>query len=108
MRMIIAFMMAPGLATSALAQDYLGTHLETMLEHNLRQHQQQAANGTQNKKSSASPSASTPSAVEARAQLRERHKRELEPRYWMRVERDGKAEADAWLAVEARRLGLLD
>lgn len=109
----VALLAAVTVAGPAPAQDYLGLHLDTMLEHNLRQHQQHHANDDPVPDEPARrPRAGTMSpAAEARARaegarIMEQHRRELEPRYRMRVERDGKADADAWLAAESRRLGI--
>ena len=109
----VALLAAATVATPATAQDYLGIHLDTMLEHNLRQHQQQHADDGPDAEQPArrSRSGTMSPAAEARARaegarIMEQHRRELEPRYRMRVERDGKAEADAWLARESRRLGI--
>lgn len=109
----VTLLTAVAVAGPAPAQDYLGIHLDTMLEHNLRQHQQQHANDdpVPERPASRSRSGAMSPAAEARARaegarIMEQHRRELEPRYRMRVERDGKAEADAWLAAESRRLGI--
>ncbi|AUM75786.1 hypothetical protein [Paracoccus jeotgali] len=107
----VVLLAAATVAAPATAQDYLGIHLDTMLEHNLRQHQQQHADDGPDAKQPASRSSTISPAAEARARaegarIMEQHRRELEPRYRMRVERDGKAEADAWLARESRRLGI--
>jgi len=108
----VALLAAVTVAGPATAQDYLGIHLDTMREHNLRQHQQQHANNGPDAEQPArkSRSGTMSPAAEARARaegarIMEQHRRELEPRYRMRVERDGKADADAWLSAEARRLG---
>lgn len=106
-----ALLAAATVAAPATAQDYLGIHLDTMLEHNLRQHQQQHADDGPDAEQPASRSGTMSPAAEARARaegarIMEQHRRELEPRYRMRVERDGKAEADDWLARESRRLGI--
>jgi len=113
LRFILALLSALTVSRPSSAQDYLGIHLDTMLEHNLRQHQQQNAARDTTPKPSATPSRSGTMSSEAEARARaegarimEQHKRDLERRYRMRVERDGKAEADAWLAREARRLGI--
>ena len=107
----VVLLAAATVAAPATAQDYLGIHLDTMLEHNLRQHQQQHADDGPDAEQPASRSGTMSPAAEARARaegarIMEQHRRELEPRYRMRVERDGKAEADAWLATESRRLGI--
>ena len=108
-----ALLVAMTASGPAPAQDYLGAHLDTMLEHNLRQHQQQHAHdgpaAEQPRKRSKSGTMSPAAEARARAEgarIMERHRRELEPRYRMRIERDGKAEADAWLATESRRMGI--
>ncbi|MDO5369627.1 hypothetical protein [Paracoccus sp. (in: a-proteobacteria)] len=108
-----ALLAALTLAAPATAQDYLGIHLDTMLEQNLRTHQQQQASPRESpapRQGKSRPGAMSP-AAEARARaegarIMQEHRRQLEPRYRMRVGRDGKAAADAWLATEARRFGI--
>lgn len=110
---VVTVLAAVTVAAPAAAQDYLGIHLDTMLEHNLRQHQQQHANdgpaaerpARQSRSGTMTPAAEARARAEG-ARIMEQHRRELEPRYRMRVERDGKADADAWLAAESRRLGV--
>lgn len=109
----VALLAAVTVAGLAMAQDYLGIHLDTMREHNMRQHQQRHANdgpaAEQPPRRSRAGTMSPAAEVRARAEgarIMEQYRRELEPRYRMRVERDGKAEADAWLAAESRRLGI--
>lgn len=111
--MALALLAAVTVTGPAPAQDYLGAHLDTMLEHNLRQHQQKRPHdgsaAEQPRKGSRSGTMSPEAEARARAEgarIMEQHRRELEPRYRMRVERDGKAAADAWLAREARQLGI--
>lgn len=109
----VALLAAVTVAVPAAAQDYLGIHLDTMREHNLRQHQQRRANdgpaaeqpARRPKPGTMSPGAEARARAEG-ARIMEQHRRELEPRYRMRVERDGKRDADAWLAAESRRLGI--
>lgn len=110
---VVALLAAVTVAVPATAQDYLGIHLDTMREHNLRQHQQRHANdgpaaeqpARRSRSGTMSPAAEARARAEG-ARIMEQHRRELEPRYRMRVERDGKADADAWLAAESRRLGI--
>jgi|GEM_PF-2640498 len=110
---VVALLAAVTVAGLATTQDYLGIHLDTMLEHNLRQHQQQQANdgpaaeqpAHRAKLGSRYPAEGARARAEG-ARIMEQHRRELEPRYRMRVERDGKRDANAWLAAESRRLGI--
>lgn len=98
-----------------MAQDYLGNHLDTMREHNLRLHQQQRPRTQQR-----TPSTRTETprgkrqamsrGAEARARaegnrLMNSHKPRLQREHRQRVQRDGKAAADRWLQQEAFRLG---
>lgn len=109
----LALLAALAVVGPAAAQDYLGAHLDTMREHNLRQHQQRHAHdgpaaeqpGKGSRSGTMSPEAEARARAEG-ARIMEQHRRDLEPRYRMRVERDGQAAADAWLAREARQLGI--
>lgn len=112
-RFALILLGAMATAGPAAAQDYLGIHLDTMREHNLRLHQQQNASPGRTGKSPASKPKSGKMSPQAEARARaegarimEEHKRQLAPRYRMRVERDGKPSADRWLAEESRRLGI--
>lgn len=81
---------------AALAQDWLTPNLEAQRYNNLRRHQQRLR-ARPAPRQSARPGMSP----QRQAELR----RQIEPEYWRRVRRDGKARADAWLKRIAFQLG---
>ena len=88
----VAIIIAFGPAAPAMAQDWLGVHLETQREENLRRHQQEQAGA------SSSPDArkrySPPISGKARHAAMRRHHRE----YGRIMKERGYRAADQWLA----------
>lgn len=89
--LVAAILGSGGLAMEAAAQDYLGVHLETQREENLRRHQQgRAAESGKPAKEKYVP----PISGKARHAAMARHHRE----YGKIMQEQGYRAADAWLA----------
>ncbi len=88
--------------------DWLTPHLENQRWSNLREHQQRMRERDPTEKPAAStkrnPPAPRPSNA-TRPESAQAAAKRLEPEYRLRVRRDGKASADAWLKAEAFAAG---
>ena len=91
----------------AIGQDYLGTHLDTVREAHMRQHQQDMASGSNSNNSSARQrsrnSDSAKGAGCSASALPASARRQSEAEYAVRLVKDGKASADAWAQQQGRR-----
>ncbi len=81
-----------GLSFPAIAQDYLGVHLDTQREAHMRQHQQDMASGRSGKAGRYDP----PIKGKARHAAMRRHSRQ----YGEIMRKHGYHAADQWLAAE--------
>lgn len=95
--MAIGFADLPGLGvTRAQAQmDWLTPGLEAQRHANIRRAQQRRQQG----------SVARPATIGPNPARMEMFRRQLEPEYYRRVQRDGKAAADEWLRRTAWRIG---
>lgn len=92
----------------ATGQDYLGTHLDTIREAHMRQHQQDMASGPASGERSSQPRSRQASDTAKGAgcsadALPASVRRQHEAQYAGRLLKDGKASADAWAQEQGRR-----
>lgn len=89
---LMTFVAGTGLSFPAIAQDYLGVHLDTQREAHMRQHQQDMASGPSGNAARYDP----PIEGKARHAAMRRHSRQ----YGEIMRKHGYRAADQWLAAQ--------